>query len=310
MGKSIRIFLADGIATGIRHGEIVNWSGQAIACPRVRLLELKAWSETRRPGVYFLLGTDKDGRDAAYVGEAEDVFDRLKSHVQEKEFWNEVVIFTSKDDNLTKAHVRYLESHLHKIATKAGRYALENSNTPQEASLPRGDRDAMQEFVEDVRVLLGVFGHRLLEPLTPVPLVLTASEQESKSVGAAVEAVPSPVFFLRVSNVVARAMRSDEGIVVLAGSESSQQNSESLSRGYLAHKERMLAEGVLEASGNKLRFVRDYPFSSPSQAAAIVVGYAINGRDAWRTETGQTYKQLEEAQAFQLPDSLASEHLP
>lgn len=310
VGKSIRIFLADGVATGIRHGEIVNWSGQGIACPRVRLLELKAWPETRRPGVYFLLGTDKDGREAAYVGEAEDVFDRLKTHIQEKEFWNEVIIFTSKDDNLTKAHVRYLESQLHNLASQAGRYTLENFVTPQEASLPRGDRDAMREFVEDVRVLLGVFGHRLLEPLAPAPLALAKSDHEpaaSTGVVTPPDTSSSPVFFLRVSNVVARAMRSDEGIVVLAGSDASRENLDSLSGGYKAHKERMLAEGVLEDSGTKLRFARDYPFSSPSQAAAIIVGYSINGRDAWRTATGQTYKQLEEAQAFQLPGPSTSD---
>lgn len=299
MGKSIRIFLADGVATGIRHGEVVNWSGQGLACPRIRFPELKEWPETRKPGVYFLLGIDKDGRDAAYVGEAEDVFERIKKHVQEKEFWNEVIAFTSKDDNLTKAHVRYLESQLHAMATKAGRYSVENSNTPQQATLPRGDQDAMREFVEYVRILLGVFGHRLLEPLAPTPTAPPAigtSTAPDPSMDPQRESVLSPIFHLRVSNITAQAVRGDEGLVVLAGSEASQENLDSLSVGYRAHKERMIAEGVLETTGSKLRFARDYPFSSPSQAAAIIVGYAINGRDAWRTQVGTTYKQFEEAQ--------------
>ncbi|MBN3814346.1 GIY-YIG nuclease family protein [Paraburkholderia sp. Ac-20347] len=305
MGKSIRIYLADGVATGIRHGEIVNWSGQGIACPRVRFPELKEWPETRRPGVYFLFGSDNEGRDAAYVGEAEDVFDRVKNHVQEKEFWNEVIAFTSKDDNLTKAHVRYLEAQLHDLACKAGRYAVQNSNTPQEANLPRGDRDAMKEFVEDVRVLLGVFGHRLLEPLSlkPVPPSAPAQAEHSELyTDTSGNSEANLVFYLRVGGISARAVRGDEGLVVLSGSEAALDNAESLSGGYKAHKERLIAEGIVEASGAKLRFTRDYPFSSPSQAAAIIVGYSINGRDAWKTESGRTYNEVENEQTLQLPE--------
>lgn len=299
LGKSIRIYLADGVATGIRHGEVVNWSGQGIACPRVRFPELKDWPETRRPGVYFLFGSDSEGRDTAYIGEAEDVFDRIKNHVQEKEFWNEMVAFTSKDDNLTKAHVRYLEAQLHDLACKAKRYTIQNSNTPQEASLPRGDRDAMREFVEDVRVLLGVFGHRLLEPLAQTQQLLqVAGETDLPASGMEIvgSKKESHVFYLRVSGISARAVRGDEGLIVLSGSEAAKDNAESLSGGYKAHKERLVAEEILALSGTKLHFTRDYPFSSPSQAAAIIVGYAINGRDAWRTEDGRTYNEIEKTE--------------
>ncbi len=54
-GRSIKIFLSDGSPSGLRHLEIANWSGQALACPRSRLSDLKNWDEAKRPGVYFLL---------------------------------------------------------------------------------------------------------------------------------------------------------------------------------------------------------------------------------------------------------------
>ncbi len=60
-GKTIRIYLADGVPTGIRHAELVNWTGQAIVCPRGRLGELSQWEESRRPGVYILFGEDESG---------------------------------------------------------------------------------------------------------------------------------------------------------------------------------------------------------------------------------------------------------
>jgi len=302
VGKSIRIYLADGVATGIRHGEITNWSGQGIACPRVRFPELKEWPETRRPGVYILFGADPQNRDAAYIGEAEDLFDRVKSHVQEKEFWNELVAFTSKDDNLTKAHVRYLESQLYTMAVNAGRYVILNSNVPQEASLPRSDRDAMKEFVGDIRVLLGVFGHRLLDPLTPSAPQLTAdvSPAGGTTVFNGLATSSGLLFYLRMGKLLAKAVRGDEGLIVLAGSEAAKDFSASLSGGYKAKREKMQSDGILEQVGLNLRFAQDYPFSSPSQAAAIVAGYSVNGREAWKTESGKTYNEVEQAQTSAL----------
>ena len=113
IGKTIRIYLNDGTVTGIRHAEIVNWTGQAISSPRTKIKMLSDWEESRKPGVYFLFGIDEEsGQDAVYIGEAENVFERLQHHIANKDFWNEVIFFTNKDENLTKSHVKYLESGL------------------------------------------------------------------------------------------------------------------------------------------------------------------------------------------------------
>ncbi len=131
VGKSIRVYLADSTVAGIRYAELVNWTGQAIACPRNRLGELASWGEAAKPGVYFLFEARLgDSKPLAYVGESENVAERLTNHDRTKEFWNEVVIFSSKDENLTKAHVKFLESTLIAMAKKADRYELQNGNTP------------------------------------------------------------------------------------------------------------------------------------------------------------------------------------
>src|SRR5262245_44807612 len=110
-GKSIRIYLKDGTVTGMKFGEVVNQTIQSIFCPRLRISELAGYTESKRPGVYFLLGKDDETNEPkAYIGEAENVYDRLQHHIANKEFWNEVIFFVSKDENLTKAHVKYLES--------------------------------------------------------------------------------------------------------------------------------------------------------------------------------------------------------
>src|SRR5574337_936044 len=110
-GKSIRIYLKDGSVTGIKFGEVVNQTIQSISCPRFRIAELKGNDEVNRPGVYFLFGLDENSNEPkAYIGEAENVYDRIQDHIAKKEFWNEAIFFVSKDSNLTKSHVKYLES--------------------------------------------------------------------------------------------------------------------------------------------------------------------------------------------------------
>ena len=85
----------------------------APVCPRARFVELKEWDECQRLGVYMLAGDHPEGsRRLVYVASAENVQNRLKTHLKDakKNFWDQVLLFTSKDANLTKAHVMYLES--------------------------------------------------------------------------------------------------------------------------------------------------------------------------------------------------------
>ena len=71
--------------------------------------------------MYFLSGTDSEsGKPTVYVGEAENIRERLRGQL-DKDFWNHVVFFVTKDENLTKAHIRYLEGRLIQQAKSAGR---------------------------------------------------------------------------------------------------------------------------------------------------------------------------------------------
>jgi hypothetical protein len=304
LGKTIRIYLADSTVSGIKHGEIANWTGQAVACPRSKFQDLREWPEAKRPGVYFLFGSDEEtGQEAVYIGEAEIVVDRLLSHLSEKDFWSEVIAFTSKDDNLTKGHVRYLESRLINIATTVGRYIVKNGNCPQLTSLPRPDRDAMEEYLEATRILLGVLGHKVLEPLLSGVVRAQAQSENSAQLVPKVEpegdvtSTPKPIiltsFRLSISGLTAYATKTDEGFVVVETSEAANAVQPSLSVGYRALREKLIQAGILVQDGEKLRFAKSQLFNSPSQAAAIVVGYSINGRDAWKMQDGRTYGAYE-----------------
>ena len=308
MGKQIKIFLADGSSAGVRHCEITNWTGQALACPRSRIQELKDWPEVKRPGVYFLFGANENtGEDSVYIGEAENVLDRLTSHISGKDFWKELITFTSKDENLTKAHIKYLEARLIEMAQRSGRYQLENSANPQLPTLPRGDRDAMEEYLESAKTVLGVLGHRLLEPLIR-PSVAQKIEQRpidfstlakpdietEGSNGGSEQPISNVKLWLNTSGIKASAVVTDEGFVVLSGSKVATSVQKSLQTSQSLLRDKLIKSGVIVTHGDGMVFQRDQLFNSPSLAAAVIVGYSINGRTNWTLENGTTLKEYED----------------
>jgi hypothetical protein len=289
-GKSIRIYLKDGTVTGIKFGEIVNHTIQSISCPRLRTGELSENSQAKRPGVYFLFGQDEETNEPkAYIGEAENVFDRLQYHVTSKDFWNEVIVFVSKDENLTKSHVKYLESRLIQIAFSTKRYKIDNSNQSQLSSLPPADRDAMEEFLIYVKLLIGVLGHKLLEDVTPIK-----KKEEILIQDNSITQVSNNIeLSLFISSLKANALQTDEGIVVLQGSEAAKEYTNSLQRGYVELRKRLIDNGILKLVNDKYIFQSNTLFDTASPAAAIVVGYNINGPASWKDKSGRTLKEIE-----------------
>lgn len=292
IGKSIRVYLADATVTGIRYAELVNWTGHAIACPRNRLSELTKWSEAAKPGVYFLFESRfGDSKPIAYIGESENVSQRLTSHDRNKEFWNEVIIFTSKDENLTKAHIKFLESALVGLSKQADRYQLENGNNPPESSLPRADRDAMEEFIGNVRMVLGVLGYPILEPILQTK---EPKKQEGRPADEIEVINPINELTFAVNNLTAKGAATDEGFVLKKGSQLSKYNMDSIPGSIVKIKDRLLKDGVLKESDNSLVATEDILLSSSSYAAAIVAGTSRSGPQSWRAANGKTMKQIED----------------
>lgn len=300
-GKSIRIYLKDGTVTGIKFGEIVNQTIQAISCPRLKLPELNSYPEAKRPGVYFLFGQDEEtSEQKAYLGEAENVYDRLQQHSLGKDFWNEVIIFVSKDENLTKGHVKYLESRLIQTALSIKRYKIDNLNQSQPSSLPLADRDAMEEFLTFIKLLIGVLGHKILEEVIQVEKVKSYKIEFDTSSIKTIDDYFTPSelgrleLYLSISNISARSLQTNEGIVVLAGSEAAENFSNSLGFGYREIRERLITSGQLVLVDKKYLFQTDVLFDSPSAAAAVILGYATNGRVNWKDINGKTLKEIEQ----------------
>lgn len=286
-GKSIRIYLSDGSPSGLRHVEIANWSGQAIACPRSRFSELKKWSESQRPGVYFLLEKHStDDKNAVYIGESENVFKRLTDHDRKKDFWNEVILFTSKDENLTKSHIKYLESRLTKITIESDRYSAENSNNPTESTLPRADKDAMEEFIHNAKMILGTLGHKLLEPI---------NSSSSDEIIPDSDSLIGHRLYFKVNGHSAEGKQSDEGFLLIKGSEISLQTTASIPGKIKLMRQKLIEDKTLIEQSDKLVLMKDIVLSSSSYAGALVAGTSRSGPQSWKNSKGIKLKNLEES---------------
>ena len=283
-GKQIKLFLVDGTPGGLTTAEITNWTGHVLSARRSDLADLLKRDEAQRTGVYFLLGDD----DAAvsdtrcYIGEADVVADRLRHHNRDsnKDFWDRVVLVTSKDTNLTKSHGRYLESRLISLATQAGRVTLENGTAPPVPALPEADASDMDDFLSRLQIVLPVLGVNAIRvrPATPAVVPVAAGSE-------------SPVFRLRQTRlgVNAQAQQIDGEFTVLAGSVvvaswhgvGKADSTQKAYASYRAQHEQLVADGSIIVENGQGRLVRDVVFSSPSTAGAVALGRSCNGRREW-----------------------------
>lgn len=265
----------------MRVGEVSNWTGKALAAPRTELEDLLGREELESSGVYFLLGVDAEsGGNLAYIGEAEVIRDRLKQH-KSKDFWNSVVVFVSKDENLTKAHIRYLENRLIQEAKSVGRYALENSNSSN-PKLPESDREDMEVFLSRIRQVLPVLGSDLLAPIA----------------GSGRPTLAQPVLTCKIKNALAKGRRTEGGFVVFARSAAVLKVRPSAQAQYpntLTLRGKLIQDGTLVERDGLYAFIKDVEFTSPSAAAAVIHGGSANGLTAWKDETGRTLKDIENA---------------
>ena len=275
---TIKLFLPKGNAKSLRIAEIINWTGKAIAAPRTELNELIQRDESKQSGVYVLFGTDPDTNDPiAYIGEAEVIRDRLKQH-QEKDFWSQVIIFVSKDENLTKAHIRYLEGRIIEEANKEQRVKLTNSQNSN-SKLPESDREDMEEFLEKMQQLLPVLGSDLLTPILP--------KDESKS--------ESSYFTYETKGIIAKGKPTTNGFVVFKDSEATIQEATATlkSRPNIAlSRSKLIEDGKVIKQDNKLVFNTNVEFSSPTAAASVISGGSISGLIAWKDSRGKSLKEL------------------
>jgi hypothetical protein len=272
MATLVHLIIPDDNPLGIRTANIPGKSLRAFVVPRalwrVAANEMK---ELQNSGVYFLIGEQNDdGLFSAYIGEAQNVLDRVTRHVSdaEKDFWNYAVCFVTSDGSLHKSHAKLLESCLCRLAKTSGRTQLHNGNAPQTQTLPTSDNITCMQFLSDIQILLPSLGF-------PILTLLSKNKKQKQ-------------YRCKGLHADAKGVYTEEGFVVLKGSLIRKEWAPHVDR-EKPIREKMIAEGVLEeANVNSYRFTRDYKFPMPSPAAVMVLARAANGWHEWKDEKGKT----------------------
>lgn len=274
-GKTIELFLVNGTADSLITAELSNWNGKAIKIPRTEVSGC-AREDLRGVGVYFLICQGEDGIDSVYIGEAEVIHDRLKQHLadhqsgKEKYYWNTAVAFIGRD--LNKALIRFLENRLVEIAKECGQYTVLTKNTYKNTILKESQIASMEEFVENVKVLMSALGYRVLVP--------------------APQATDNTVYlYCKGSGADAKGFVSSGGFTVLKGSRVSTHTVPSMevhAKSQFKLRRAMEQEGIITDGV----FLRDYEFTSPSAASTLVLGRSSNGNVDWKTQDGIQLKKL------------------
>ena len=278
-GKTIKLFLIDGEPNGRMTCELSNWTGKAYKIPRIKIKDCVDRPDLSNPGVYLLFGKDETGKDLLYVGEAESVFKRLTQHLTQKDFWNEAIIFISKDENLNKAHIKYLENRLHEIAKKVNRYQVENNSTPTQSSIAESDRAEMEEFIANIKILINTLGHKVFE--------------EKREIKTTQQAEKDTFYIKAARGADAQGEPTTDGFVVFKGSKIASKLVPSLRDNFKRLREQLIDNKVIIKKNESLEFCEDYVFSSPSTAAVIVMGRNANGLTEWRLKDSTTLKIFE-----------------
>lgn len=281
-GKLIELFLVNGTADSLIIAELSNWNGKAIKIPRIEVSSCNR-DDIMQAGVYFLFCKEDDGSDSVYIGEAENVKERLVQHLRdyqsekEKYYWNTAVIFVGRD--LNKTLIRYLENRFVDIARNSTRYKILTKNTYRNTVIKESQIAVMEEFVDNVEILINALGYKVLEPLV----------QSNSSTGQ----LNDELLYITSGTVNAIGKVTAEGFVVFAGATINKKTStKSLNTGIKRLRQKYIDSNKVQ----NLVTMEDILFSSSSAAADFVLGYSASGPQTWKAKDGRTLKEIEKSQ--------------
>ncbi|MGB4437736.1 MAG: GIY-YIG nuclease family protein [Sedimentibacter sp.] len=271
-GKNIKLFLLDGEVNGRWICELSNWTGKAYKIPRNLLKECASRSDLQGPGIYFLFGVQEDESPIIYIGESENLYDRLTDHLKLKDYWNECIAFFSKDEYLNKAHIKYLEHKFYVLAKDANRYLIKNENIPTKSIISEAEEAELEEFIYNARIIIGTLGHKAFEPIS-----ISNDDNEY-------------FYFERSKGQAGKGTGkvTSEGFVVLKGAY--------VKPDLLPSATKWVSD-LRDKNKDKIKdnyTTEDILFSSPSAASAFLCGGTSNGLVEWKNKDGVELKKVQE----------------
>lgn len=170
---TVSLFLMDGEVNGKIKATITNWNGVAYKIPRELLGECRDFEAFSHSGVYFLL----DSRNV-YIGQAEvranggALYQRVFEHTSDRlgEVWDEVIIFTRRDNSLGRTDISFLENYFHEQLVNSNRFIVQNNNRPTQGTVTEEKRSELEEYADSAELILGFLGYKLFVPTITLPI--------------------------------------------------------------------------------------------------------------------------------------------
>lgn len=289
-GKTIQLYLMDSVPKSRIKCTLANWTGIAYKIPRTELEKAKSIDYLKQSGVYFLFSTsDETQENIVYIGQAgtrkngEGILNRLQEHKRnpDKDYWTEAVAFTTTNNTFGPTEISYLENQFTKLAIDSKRYIVKNSNEPSLGHVTEEKESELEEYIDYAKIVIGALGYRIFEPIIQSPEIIAT----------VLAPTPEPLLSLilkqgKKEKIVAQGKQTNEGFVIIKGSNIKSSTVKSVPTKALKDRERANLD-------DNFVLLEDMLFNSPSSAASFVTGYAINGKDAWKDEHGRSLNEIE-----------------
>ena len=157
------------------------------------------------------------------------------------------------------------------IKATGNRFHVVNPNNPDQ----RDDLEGMAHVFGTLSTLLSVLGYPVFEPLAGgrTTQTLFCHGQDANATGALVE----------------------DGFVVRQGSVARAEIADASKEKLGPIRRELLDSGILVEEEGRLRFTKDHLCSSPTAAAALVLGYGVAGPRVWKDGDGNTLEEIKRA---------------
>ena len=271
--KTLQIFLPTGEPRGIRIAEVTTRIVQAVLIPRSELTEAKKREELDHVAVYMLFGElEEAAKPLVYIGQTEDPRKRLDYHNSNKDFWRTAILGISKTQNFTSSHIQYLEWLCIQKAKEVSRFALDNDQSVCKPFVTEPMEADLLDTFETLATLVSALGYPVFEPI--------------------IKAETAEKFYCRGRDADAVGEFVEDGFVVRKDSIARLDIVPSAVETVTSLRTKLRESGVLVEDNGRLRFTQDYLFSSPSGAAAVVMGRTANGWIEWKDAEGRTLHDI------------------
>lgn len=280
--RTIITYLINWNPTWLKTVEFSNRLIKWISIPRKFLKDSIKRDELNKSWIYFLIWENEKWENLAYIWQATILWKRLENHNKDpkKDFWNNVICFTNKDWSLTESDINYLEKNIISTAKNISRYEILNSTIWNNWIMPEHRISDMDEFFEDLKILLSNLWYSLLKELWK-----KEDKQDKQN-----------IYYLKDRWSDSRWIYIEEWFLVLKWSVCSNDFTKSeISRKWFSfvNRPKLLNDGIIENMWNKIIFKDDYLFSSPSSASTFITWCSSNWWISWKDSKWNTLDKNE-----------------